>query len=598
MRFWKGKKTSPIVKQPSQKEFVSSAIFDKSQVVENSQIYQGLTLSTSGHIRLLDLQPRSRESHVECTLKAIELSPRPLYTAISYTWGQETEQTLITVNGLPFRVRRNLYDLLKDLRHQNQSRTLWIDAICINQEDISERNAQLRIMGDIFKSATNVISWLENDIGDQNLTAADGAAILEACSLGKELQSSQTARFWEKLDLFFNHPYWSRRWIIQEIALARSVTLVCGPYKFPLAALPELDRRQFHTPLAPGSRHYHDLTKNYSFPFSNYKDTKARQLYRLQQKQAEATTSTKLINLLVQYQDSQCQDRKDKIYAFLSLCEHARKHILVDYASDLPTLLVSVLEFAVASEGLQPHRSLLIGHSLMDQLGVTSADLTSEFSKLEDPAQLIANRNFYFRTHLSILGSVKSLLIPAKFYHVLEQHKSKLRAIRHYHTIRLQEIGRNDVGQIELLAKSGTILDATTSPQDLCSFVWGPESNTDQFLIGAPNLHLGLATCHVTADDRICQFPFHETAIVLRPEKSEHYAVIGRAALLDIRQDGSAQNYSAPMYRYFGISEDHWNQSFSTKSNNLPESKYNSWCSVTSRGASTASLLQLADDKS
>lgn len=65
------------------------------------------------------------------------------WEALSWTWGVHGEMCTIQVDSKPFQVTRNLYIALSHLRHENKSRIFWIDAICINQEDTSERNDQV-----------------------------------------------------------------------------------------------------------------------------------------------------------------------------------------------------------------------------------------------------------------------------------------------------------------------------------------------------------------------------------------------------------------------------------------------------------------------
>ena len=98
---------------------------------------------------------------------------QPAFEALSYTWGSDGNQTAIEVLPLAWEygldseaamvslaVRQNLHDALKHLRNPAAPRTLWIDAISINQKDLAERSQQVDRMGDIFKHARRVIVWL------------------------------------------------------------------------------------------------------------------------------------------------------------------------------------------------------------------------------------------------------------------------------------------------------------------------------------------------------------------------------------------------------------------------------------------------------
>jgi hypothetical protein len=67
--------------------------------------------------------------------------------------------------------RQNLFEALLHLRGKKETRILWVDAVCINQQDKSERNEQVRWMGEIYSSVQQVIIWLgkEAEGGDSGL---------------------------------------------------------------------------------------------------------------------------------------------------------------------------------------------------------------------------------------------------------------------------------------------------------------------------------------------------------------------------------------------------------------------------------------------
>ena len=106
-------------------------------------IYQPLT--STNDFRLLELKPGSGGDPVRCTLRLASLSSLPLYDAVSYTWGLTSPLRTIYVDSHYLKVRQNLYDVLTDLRHAHHSQTFWVDAICINQKDSSERSDQVSL---------------------------------------------------------------------------------------------------------------------------------------------------------------------------------------------------------------------------------------------------------------------------------------------------------------------------------------------------------------------------------------------------------------------------------------------------------------------
>lgn len=120
-----------------------------------------------GEIRLLEISPSQDRS----TPIRAELKHQPLrygtYEALSYAWGSEEPRATINVNGKPFAVREKLLEALRDLRKEMKNRTLWVDSICVNQNDGGERGEQRRIMAEIRDHATDVIAWPYDKSGEK-----------------------------------------------------------------------------------------------------------------------------------------------------------------------------------------------------------------------------------------------------------------------------------------------------------------------------------------------------------------------------------------------------------------------------------------------
>ncbi|KAI1179074.1 heterokaryon incompatibility protein-domain-containing protein [Nemania sp. FL0916] len=118
-------------------------------------------------IRLLKLLKGQWNDSIRCELYVASLQEQPEYEALSYAWGAQTDLVDIYVNDIPVPARPNLYAALRRLREQIStsgddidSRTLWVDAICINQQDAEEKTEQVQLMGDIFSQTVNGLLWL------------------------------------------------------------------------------------------------------------------------------------------------------------------------------------------------------------------------------------------------------------------------------------------------------------------------------------------------------------------------------------------------------------------------------------------------------
>lgn len=116
----------------------------------------------SRKFRLLILEPSTdRLAPVRCTLNQASFDDDDLkYTALSYVWGDPLDTTPVLVNGIERQITLNLESALRHIRKASCAVVLWVDALCINQEDEAEKNHQVEMMREIFSGAELVIAWL------------------------------------------------------------------------------------------------------------------------------------------------------------------------------------------------------------------------------------------------------------------------------------------------------------------------------------------------------------------------------------------------------------------------------------------------------
>jgi hypothetical protein len=110
-------------------------------------------------IRLLTLHDDDDDAIVRCTIENISLYESPKYYALSYCWGNPGITEKVFVNGYEMRITTNLEAALRQLRSDGCT-TVWIDALCINQDDQEEKNLQVLRMKTIYQKAEEVIIWL------------------------------------------------------------------------------------------------------------------------------------------------------------------------------------------------------------------------------------------------------------------------------------------------------------------------------------------------------------------------------------------------------------------------------------------------------
>ncbi len=218
-----------------QKEREDSNPIDKHRAADSRPQFKYEPLHPSDEsIRILILDPGPWAAPIHCRLEHTKLSENREYEALSYVWGDPTTQEIIRLHDYDHVVTVNLEIALRYLRYEDAERHLWVDALCINQQDLKERSDQVKKMGKIYGGAQIVVAWTGVANEDSN----------EAISLMKNLphfggrypnpfewmQSFGTSEFdisplkawcsrqnWAPLWNFFDREYWTRIWILQEL---------------------------------------------------------------------------------------------------------------------------------------------------------------------------------------------------------------------------------------------------------------------------------------------------------------------------------------------------------------------------------------------
>jgi len=111
-------------------------------------------------IRLLSLLPSDMSNEIRCELFKVSLDEDPSYQALSYTWGDTSITSHISLNSQTAYVTLNAKSALRRLRHSDRVRTRWIDTVCINQVDILGKNQQVALMGHIYSETQETLIWL------------------------------------------------------------------------------------------------------------------------------------------------------------------------------------------------------------------------------------------------------------------------------------------------------------------------------------------------------------------------------------------------------------------------------------------------------
>ena len=157
-------------------------------------------------------------------ISVVSLDTVAVYDALSYTWGDAGEVYPIRVQGEVVKIRRNLYDMLSTYADADFLRTgIFIDAVCINQDDLDERSDQVKLMRDIYSRARTVRIWL-------GMAARGVDALFMRASRGDDLDSlvNTQDRSLDGLAHIVRCAWWERVWILQEALLATDAIVHCG----------------------------------------------------------------------------------------------------------------------------------------------------------------------------------------------------------------------------------------------------------------------------------------------------------------------------------------------------------------------------------
>ncbi|KAF2745792.1 hypothetical protein M011DRAFT_380009, partial [Sporormia fimetaria CBS 119925] len=123
--------------------------------------YQSLTEGTK-QIRLLIVRPGEFTDPLECDIVHEDIGQESFkaYETISYCWGTETQRNTTTINGSTVSVPVSSARAIRRVRLVDRPRTIWIDAVCINQDNIRERGQQVAFMDDIYSNGTCNLIYL------------------------------------------------------------------------------------------------------------------------------------------------------------------------------------------------------------------------------------------------------------------------------------------------------------------------------------------------------------------------------------------------------------------------------------------------------
>ena len=237
-------------------------------VIKSQFLFYRYDRLKEGQVRILTLQPATQidaDIYIEIhTVKFEELKLNRSWQALSYHWGDVEESEPVYVRNalrtvaevvlavgthkddipddsgplIPFvRVGGNLYNALKNMREigavgQTHGISLWVDAICINQGDKTEKSQQVAMMAELYAASGRVCIWLgSRDNHGRRIDAMEFVKEIAQEWNSEKLICDETAQRWINFVFLLRSGWFSRRWVIQELALAEEATVRCGAYE-------------------------------------------------------------------------------------------------------------------------------------------------------------------------------------------------------------------------------------------------------------------------------------------------------------------------------------------------------------------------------
>ncbi|KAI1503759.1 heterokaryon incompatibility protein-domain-containing protein [Biscogniauxia marginata] len=314
-------------------------------------------------VRLFELLPGEKDEQLRGKLTTVDLDTGPDFDAVSYVWGNPTPRFTITVDDDKFlEIPENLRNALINLRRRDGSRTLWVDAICINQQDTQERGHQVRLMCAVYTTAQIVRVWLDDDV-DPSSEPFQMARRLEIPGppidwdlypvpskprQPRNLVSLESfdLYFWEPMYKILNNSYFWRVWTQQELFLARNLQFHLPRGILPLDILLRFQTvavRSYMKNVDPALKYANRfLGKSVSELHTGFVTGRA---LTVNDANVSFRSEPSLLNLFLHSRLLEATEPRDRVYGMLGLAKDcAEDDILPDYNLPLSEVYSSVIK--------------------------------------------------------------------------------------------------------------------------------------------------------------------------------------------------------------------------------------------------------------
>lgn len=290
--------------------------------------------------RLLTLLPGKYADMIHCKLELCTLDADPNYQALSYCWGDPQEHAVILCNGEGLDVTLNLHSALQSIRHETESKVLWVDAICINQDNVEEKSQQVSMMRSIYQKSQHTLIWLGDSSADSDraILACERLAkgigmngdvtdrvrdvTLQQLISRNEFAGAPTKCETAAIARLLKRAWFSRVWVIQETAVSSALTMICGRLTI-----------HFDT-FFLGLQYCMVLGKSLSKGAASFLDG-SQTLYMMREWWDRDPQALELLSLLQKFRRFHSSDERDKIFALYGLASNdlSALQLQSDYSS-------------------------------------------------------------------------------------------------------------------------------------------------------------------------------------------------------------------------------------------------------------------------
>ncbi|KAH7364781.1 heterokaryon incompatibility protein-domain-containing protein [Rhexocercosporidium sp. MPI-PUGE-AT-0058] len=306
-----------------------------------------LYLSLDGarrEIRVLILEPGSRGASIVCSTKTVSLEGSLEYMALSYVWGDALHPGLVEFNGRKnFPITRNLEIALQHLRHETEVLVLWVDALCINQNNDEEKMHQVQLMKEIYSGAKETCLWL-GEAADGSDVAMDIVGAMNSEDVYDPANTLSTADL-SALAALQGRTWWRRIWVVQELILSKTPIMRCGDKILLVTAFERLSTLYHRIRKAmAGGRQNHLVI----FPLNPFSPILSDLAYwRARTRLHDGGT---LLPFMMQMTDElESSDPRDKIYGLLGMCPRCDTlAIIPDYSKSVAEVFAQVTTHSIS----------------------------------------------------------------------------------------------------------------------------------------------------------------------------------------------------------------------------------------------------------